>query len=66
MTLLCAEGYVHARDRFFQMDLTRREVSGDLAEVARPNAQCSAATSRTARSACAARLCGAADALSHQ
>jgi penicillin amidase len=31
--LLCAEGYVHARDRFFQMDLTRREVSGDLAEL---------------------------------
>jgi penicillin amidase len=31
--LACAEGYVHARDRFFQMDLTRREVSGDLAEV---------------------------------
>jgi penicillin amidase len=26
-------GYVHARDRFFQMDLTRREVSGDRAEV---------------------------------
>ena len=31
--LFCAEGYVHARDRFFQMDLTRREVSGDLAEL---------------------------------
>jgi penicillin amidase len=31
--LACAEGYVHARDRFFQMDLTRREASGDLAEV---------------------------------
>jgi penicillin amidase len=31
--LFCAEGYVHARDRFFQMDLTRRQVSGDLAEV---------------------------------
>jgi len=27
------EGYVHARDRFFQMDLTRRQVSGDLAEL---------------------------------
>ncbi len=34
--LLCAEGYVHARDRFFQMDLTRREVSGDLAELLGP------------------------------
>ena len=31
--IFCAEGYVHARDRFFQMDLTRRQVSGDLAEV---------------------------------
>ncbi|MBW2495618.1 MAG: penicillin acylase family protein, partial [Deltaproteobacteria bacterium] len=27
------QGYIHARDRFFQMDLTRRQVSGDLAEV---------------------------------
>jgi penicillin amidase len=33
LDLACAEGYVHARDRFFQMDVTRREVSGDLAEV---------------------------------
>jgi penicillin amidase len=30
------EGYIHARDRFFQMDLTRREASGDLAEVLGP------------------------------
>jgi penicillin amidase len=35
--LSCAEGYVHARDRFFQMDLTRRQVSGDLAEVLGPS-----------------------------
>ncbi|MBW1845313.1 MAG: penicillin acylase family protein, partial [Deltaproteobacteria bacterium] len=27
------EGYIHARDRFFQMDLTRRQVSGDMAEL---------------------------------
>lgn len=33
LDLFCAEGYVHARDRFFQMDLTRRQVSGDLAEL---------------------------------
>jgi penicillin amidase len=33
LDIFCAEGYVHARDRFFQMDLTRRQVSGDLAEV---------------------------------
>jgi penicillin amidase len=31
-----AQGYVHARDRFFQMDATRREVSGDLAELLGP------------------------------
>ena len=30
------QGWVHARDRFFQMDLTRREASGDLAEVRGP------------------------------
>jgi len=30
------QGYVHARDRLWQMDLTRREVSGDLAEVLGP------------------------------
>ena len=33
LDLARAQGYVHARDRLFQMDLTRREVSGDLAEV---------------------------------
>ncbi len=27
------QGYAHARDRFFQMDLTRRAVSGSLAEL---------------------------------
>jgi penicillin amidase len=27
------EGFIHARDRFFQMDLTRRQVSGDMAEL---------------------------------
>lgn len=31
------QGYVHARDRFFQMDLTRREVGGDRAEVLGPD-----------------------------
>ena len=33
LDLTRAEGYVHARDRFFQMDTTRRQVSGDLAEL---------------------------------
>ena len=31
-------GFVHARDRFWQMDATRREVSGDLAELVGPSA----------------------------
>ena len=31
-----AQGYLHAQDRFFQMDVTRREVSGDLAELLGP------------------------------
>ncbi len=33
LDLARAQGFVHARDRFFQMDLTRREVSGDIAEL---------------------------------
>ncbi len=36
LDLARAQGYVHARDRFFQMDATRREVSGDLAELLGP------------------------------
>lgn len=31
--LVRVQGYVHARDRFWQMDTTRREASGDLAEL---------------------------------
>lgn len=31
-------GFVQARDRFWQMDTTRREVSGDLAELIGPSA----------------------------
>jgi len=30
---VCAEGWIHARDRFLQMDLARREAAGELAEV---------------------------------
>lgn len=33
LDLARAQGWVHARDRLFQMDLTRREASGDLSEV---------------------------------
>jgi len=38
LDLVRVQGYVHARDRFWQMDTTRREVSGDLAELLGPNA----------------------------
>ncbi len=31
-------GYLHARDRFFQMDLTRRLAAGRLAELVGPSA----------------------------
>lgn len=31
--LVRVQGYLHARDRLWQMDLTRREVSGDRAEI---------------------------------
>jgi penicillin amidase len=34
--LAFAQGYVHARDRFFQMDVLRRQISGDLAELLGP------------------------------
>ncbi len=33
LDLARAQGFIHARDRMFQMDLTRRSVSGDLAEL---------------------------------
>jgi penicillin amidase len=33
LDLARVQGYVHAGDRLFQMDSTRREVSGDLAEL---------------------------------
>jgi penicillin amidase len=36
LDLARAMGFVHARDRFFQMDATRRETSGDLAELLGP------------------------------
>lgn len=29
----CAEGWIHARDRFLQMDLARREAAGELAAL---------------------------------
>src|SRR5262249_48706242 len=32
------EGYVHARDRLFQMDVTRRQAEGTLAELVGPSA----------------------------
>ena len=38
LDLARVQGWVHARDRFFEMDATRREVSGDLAELLGPGA----------------------------
>lgn len=38
LDLARVQGYIHARDRFWQMDTTRREVSGDLAELLGPGA----------------------------
>lgn len=37
LDLARAQGFVHARDRFFQMDAARRQVSGDLAELLGPS-----------------------------
>ena len=34
--LFCALGYLHAQDRFFQMDLLRRQGAGELSELAGP------------------------------
>ncbi len=36
--LAYATGFVHAQDRFFQMDLTRRKAAGELAEILGPMA----------------------------
>src|SRR3954466_3393734 len=33
-----ATGFLHAQDRFFQMDLARRRAAGDLAELVGPRA----------------------------
>jgi penicillin amidase len=35
--MLMMQGWVHARDRLFQMDLTRRQASGTLAELLGPS-----------------------------
>ncbi len=50
-----AQGYVHARDRFFQMELTRRLASGRLAEVFGSEALLSDRKMRTWRLAASAR-----------
>ena len=36
--LFFLQGYVHAEDRLFQMDVSRREASGTLAELLGPSA----------------------------
>ena len=50
-----AQGYVHARDRFFQMELARRLAAGRLAEVLGPQALVSDRKMRTWRLAASAR-----------
>lgn len=35
--MVMVQGFIHARDRLFQMDLTRRQASGTLAEVVGPS-----------------------------
>ena len=50
-----AQGYVHARDRFFQMELARRLASGRLAEVLGPQGLTSDRKMRTWRLAASAR-----------
>lgn len=49
------QGYVHARDRFFQMELARRVASGRLAEILGPRALASDRRMRTWRLASSAR-----------
>jgi len=44
---MLALGYVHARDRFFQMDLLRRQASGTSAELLGPSALASDIQART-------------------
>lgn len=46
---LFAQGFVHAQDRLFQMDLTRRQAAGELAEVFGPSAVGSDLTMRRLR-----------------
>ena len=41
------QGYAHARDRFYQMDFTRRAVSGTLAELVGPTALANDIQTRT-------------------
>ncbi len=50
-----AQGYVHARDRFFQMELARRVASGRLAEILGPRGLASDRRMRTWRLASSAR-----------
>src|SRR3989475_10738098 len=38
LDLAYATGFVHAQDRYFQMDLSRRLAAGELAELFGPNA----------------------------
>ena len=50
-----AQGYVHARDRFFQMELARRLAAGRLAEILGPGALATDRKMRTWRLAASAQ-----------
>jgi len=50
-----AQGYVHARDRFFQMELGRRKAAGRLSEIFGETTLASDRTMRTLRIAATAR-----------
>ena len=45
--LIFAQGYIHAMDRIFQMDLTRRAIAGRLSEIVGPDYTEDAIFSRT-------------------
>jgi penicillin amidase len=46
------QGYLHAQDRFFQMDFSRRQASGTLAELLGPSALASDVQLRTLPRSC--------------
>ena len=56
--LFFAQGYVTAQDRLWQMDMTRRAVAGEMAEILPPASAPQPAASRSTAAAAAASLMG--------